>query len=106
MGVTSAGIEPKNMNLPLLNASFLWKLGRRSRPDKERGRKMSSMWRAAVILPVLLATAPFELGAICGAGRILLQLRAVLARERRLRARPVAQLRQSSGYSFADYARS
>ena len=51
---------------------------------------MSSMWRAAVILPSARWRRPrFELGTICGAGRILLQLRASCS-ERRLRAQSVA----------------
>ena len=69
-------------------------------------RLMSSMWRAAVILPVLLVTGGVE-------------PRRNMPRQRRpmrllsLRRRPDVgyaiddwrRLRQSSGYSFADYAR-
>src|SRR4051794_40145122 len=38
--------------------SFLWTSWPRSLADKEGQAKMSSMWRIAVIIPVLLATAP------------------------------------------------
>src|SRR3954469_11177624 len=57
-GVTSAGIEPKNMNLTPGLRVFLWTNWPRSLADKERDCKMSSMWRFAVLVPVLLATAP------------------------------------------------
>src|SRR5690242_12236343 len=39
-------------------ASFLWTDWPRSLADKERDCKMSSMWRIAALVPVLLATAP------------------------------------------------
>ena len=46
------------MNLPRGTGVFCGQIRPRSLADKERDCKMSSMWRAAVILPVLLVTAP------------------------------------------------
>ena len=74
-------------------------------PDKERRRKMSSMWRAAVILPVAAGHRAVELGAICAAPRLCLPTATRLCAERRYALDDWRTLRQSSGYSFADYAR-
>src|SRR5205085_4783349 len=102
-GVTSAGIEPKNMNLPPRRSVWVWRVGPRSRPDKERDGKMSSMWRAAAIIPMLLATAPSS--------------SAQYAPQASYAAAPASSpsvaasielwrnLGQSSGYRFSDYAR-
>src|SRR5690242_14777400 len=63
---------------------------------------MSSMWRAAVILPVILAVAPASSAQYAPASYSYAQpatasIASALADWR--------QLRQSSGYSFAEYAR-
>src|SRR5258707_7153179 len=77
--------------------------GRRSRPDKERQANMSSMWRAAVLAPVLLlATAPSGSAEVAppstyaAAPAPAESVDAALDRWR--------ILRQSSGYRFSDYA--
>ena len=67
---------------------------------------MSSMWRAAVILPALLAIAPSSSAQYAHRQR----LRVAPAYSYRLLcdldvARDWRRLRQSSGYRFADYAR-
>src|SRR5207302_1241799 len=90
------------------NGSFLWTIRPRSLADKERDCKMSSMWRAVVILPVLLVTAPSS-SAQYAAPATTPQYSYALAQ-----TSPASigyaledwrRLRQSSGYSFADYAR-
>lgn len=76
--------------------------GRRSGPDKERDRNMSSMWRAAVLVPVMLATVPSssaQYSAPPGYAAAVYQGPSVAYSLDSWR-----RLRQSSGYSFADYA--
>src|SRR4051794_3902253 len=76
--------------------------GRRSRPDKEGQANMSSMWRAAVLVPVLLlATAPSGSAHAPPASYApaAIALPSVASSLEQWRA-----LRQSSGYRFSDYA--
>src|SRR3982750_2046670 len=79
--------------------------GRRSRPDKERGRTMSSMWRIAAMIPVLLVTAPSS------SAQYAAPLPAAAAPAYAAPQNVASSLnlwrtlRQSSGYRFADYAR-
>jgi soluble lytic murein transglycosylase len=76
--------------------------GQRSRPDKERDGKMSSMWRAAVIIPVLLATAPSSSAQYAPTASYApapVAAPSVASSLEQWRA-----LRQSSGYRFSDYA--
>ena len=65
---------------------------------------MSSMWRAAVIVPVLLAIAPSSSAQYARAAGYCLR-RAYLRRASLRRSTQWRALRQSSGYRFADYAR-
>src|SRR5690348_16956159 len=103
-GVTSAGIEPKNMNLSPQSGVFLWTNWPRSLADKERDCKMSSMWRYAVFVPVLLATAPIS-SAQYAAPTTYTSAPAYAATPSVAYALDQwRRLRQSSGYSFADYA--
>src|SRR5437764_299031 len=101
-GVTSAGIEPKNMNLPPQRGVRVGAWARRSRPDKERDGKMSSMWRAAVIIPMLLATAPSSSAQYAAPGTYAGQ--AVPPSNLASSLEQWRTLRQSSGYRFSDYA--
>ena len=64
---------------------------------------MSSMWRAAVLLPRAAGHRAFELGAICGA-RDAMPLRRLAAPSVGIVDRDWRTLRQSSGYRFTDYA--
>src|SRR5882757_6328892 len=77
--------------------------GRRSRPDKEGQANMSSMWRAAVLVPVLLlATAPSSSAQYAPPASYAATpapAESVAASLDRWRT-----LRQSSGYRFGDYA--
>ena len=105
-GVTSAGMTEKH-ELCVLRREFSATFGRVHWLIRSGTAKCPSMWRAALILPVLLGDRAFELGAICGAAtapRIQLypdlRPRASVTRSRHWR-----RLRQSNGYSFADYAR-
>src|SRR2546430_1103212 len=102
-GVTSAGIEPKNMNLPPCGSVDVGVWGPRSRPDKEGQANMSSMWRAAVLVPVLLlATAPSGSAQIAPGPSYApapASAPSVASAIEQWRA-----LRQSSNYRFSDYA--
>src|SRR5436305_869000 len=95
--------RPEKHELTSSNGSFLWTIQPRSLADKERDCKMSSMWRAVVILPVLLVTAPSSSAqyappsSYAPAQTSVANIGYALDDWRRLR--------QSSGYSFADYAR-
>src|SRR5689334_20936928 len=105
-GVTSAGIEPKNMNLSPRYRVFLWTNRPRSLADKERDCKMSSMWRYAVLVPVLLATAPTSSAQYAAPTTYTSTSTAPYTATTSV-AYALDQwrrLRQSSGYSFADYA--
>ena len=77
---------------------------RRSRPDKEGRAKMSSMWRAAVSMAVLLATAPSSSAQYAAPGTGS----AVAAAYRNQSVSSALEtwrtLRLSSNYRFADYA--
>jgi len=76
----------------------LW--GQRSRPDKERQANMSSMWRAAVMIAMLLAAAPSgSAQSVAPAYAPAVATQSVSTDLDRWRA-----LRQSSGYRFSDYA--
>src|SRR5437763_92935 len=102
-GVTSAGIEPKNMNLPPCGSVDVGVWGPRSRPDKEGQANMSSMWRAAVLVPVLLlATAPSGSAQIAPGPSYApapASAPTIASAIEQWRA-----LRQSSNYRFSDYA--
>ena len=72
----------------------------RSRPDKEQDCKMSSMWRAALIVPALLALAPPSSAQYSAQGAYAYATnQSVASALESWRA-----LRQSSNYRFADYA--
>src|SRR5689334_10316844 len=101
-GVTSAGIEPKNMNLPPERRVREMAWGRRSRPDKERDRRMSSMWRLAVTLPVLLAIASSSSAQYAVPGTYA--ARPAYAPSVASSIDQWRMLRQTSGYRFSDYA--
>jgi hypothetical protein len=81
-----------------------------SRPDKERDCTMSSMWRTAVILPVLLASAPSSSAQSTvpyGSAPTYASPSAMAysSADVGYALNDWRRLRQSSGYSFADYAR-
>src|SRR5438309_7238673 len=77
--------------------------GRRSRPDKEGRANMSSMWRAALLVPVLLlATAPS--GSAQYAPPASYAPAATAAPSVSSSLEQWRALRQSSGYRFGDYA--
>jgi len=76
--------------------------GRRSRPDKERDRRMSSMWRLAVTLPVLLAIAPSSSAQYAVPGTYA--ARPAYAPSVASSIDQWRMLRQTSGYRFSDYA--
>src|SRR5690349_20889745 len=83
-------------------ASFLWTDWPRSLADKEGDCKMSSMWRLAVTLPVLLAIAPSSSAQYAEPGTYSAQpayVPSVASSIEQWRT-----LRQSSGYRFSDYA--
>src|SRR5437868_5363339 len=63
---------------------------------------MSSMWRAAVIIPMLLATAPSSSAQYAPPGSYALQ--SVSAANVASSLELWRTLRQSSGYRFSDYA--
>src|SRR6185503_7146741 len=103
-GVTSAGMDPKNMNLspfrdvPKYSGAWL-----RSPADKDRYRKMSSMRRAAFLLPVLVMAAS-------GSAQVPLQQSyrpayPVLSNDIDWAIADWRRLRQNDGYSFGEYAR-
>ena len=79
--------------------------GRRSRPDKERGRKMSSMWRVAVMIPVLLVTAPSSSAQYAAPLTVAAAPAYATAQSVSSSLNSWRALRQSSNYRFADYAR-
>src|SRR5436305_14455857 len=75
-----------------------------SGPDKERDRKMSSMWRAAVIVPVLLATAPLSSAQYAAPTSYSAAPTYSAATSVAYALDQWPRLRQRRGYRFADYA--
>src|SRR4029079_8617104 len=84
--------------------SFLWTDWPCSLADKERDCKMSSMWRASVFLPVLLTIAPSS-SAQSPAPYNRAPYVAPTSADIPYALNDWRRLRQSSGYTFADYAR-
>src|SRR3954468_24001393 len=83
--------------------SFLWTNGPRSLADKEGDCKMSSMWRVALTIPLLLVTVPSSSAQYAAPINPVAQpayAGSIASSLEQWRA-----LRQSSGYRFADYAR-